>query len=291
MRPWSALAVCAACAFGSVAVWAQQPGGPGGPNSGTPRVEVARAAVTEKTLTTTVGGRLRPANTVTHVASVNGIVTTVNVREGQQVKVGQRLFGIERADVAGSYLPAVIVARIEGVVSEVHVQPANEVKSGAAGVTVIDTSGYSLTSSISDKDAFKIQTGGEITGKAVGGQTLAGVLLWRSPEPDYETGLYSLTFRFPNGPGAHLGQFVSIEIPVATARGIFVPQSVLVRRYGRYFVWTVSEASTLKSRAVVTGAVYGDYILIEKGLEVGDRYLSRISRNEREDMAVVVAER
>jgi hypothetical protein len=42
---------------------------------------------------------------------------------------------------------------------------------------------------------------------------------------------------------------------------------------------------------VDTGARYGDYILIEKGLEVGDRYLTRISRNEREDMPVVVAGR
>jgi multidrug efflux pump subunit AcrA (membrane-fusion protein) len=177
------------------------------------------------------------------------------------------------------------------VVSVVHVQPANEVKSGAAGVTVIDTNGYSLTASVSDKDAFRIQTGGEVTGRTVDGQALKGVLLWRTPEPDYATGLYAVSFRFPSVPGVHLGQFVAIDIPVERARGIFVPQSILVRRYGRYYVWTVSEASTLKSLAVETGAKYGDYILIEKGLAVGDRYLTRLSRNEREDMPVVVAGR
>jgi multidrug efflux pump subunit AcrA (membrane-fusion protein) len=291
MKPWRVVAACAVCALVSVVARAQQPAAQGGAGGGAQRVEVARAAVTERALSTTVGGRLLPANTVTHVVSVNGIVASVDVREGQQVKVGQRLFGIERADAAGSFVPAVVTARIEGVVSEVHVQPANEVKSGAAGVTVIDTSGYSLTASVSDKDAFRIQTGGEVTGRTVDGKALAGVLLWRTPEPDYATGLYSLSFRFPSAPGAHLGQFVAIDVPVQKARGIFVPQSVLVRRYGRYYVWTVSEASTLKSREVETGAKYGDYVLIEKGLDVGDRYLTRISRNEREDMPVVVAGR
>jgi multidrug efflux pump subunit AcrA (membrane-fusion protein) len=294
MKPRKALVTLAAWVLAGAAGWAQMPGGPGGPGGGpgeAMRVQVADAAVSEKTLTTTVGGRLRPANTVTHLASVNGIVTVVNVREGQRVGVGARLFAIERADVSGSYVPAVVMARIAGVVSEVHVQPGHEVKTGAAGVTIIDTDGYTVTASVSDKDAFRIQTGGEITGKTVDGQKLTGVLLWRSAEPDYTTGLYSLVFQFPSSPAAHLGQFVAIDIPVARARGIFVPQSVLVRRYGRYYVWTVSEASTLKSRTVEAGARYGDYVLIEKGLEVGDRYLTRLSRNEREDQPVIVAGR
>jgi multidrug efflux pump subunit AcrA (membrane-fusion protein) len=291
MKPWKVLVAFAALFLACIAVWTQEPGGPGGGPGSAMRVQVAQAAVSEQVFTTTVGGRLQPANTVMHLASVNGIVAAVNVREGQRVGVGARLFSIERADVSGTYVPAVVTARIAGIVSEVQVQPGHEVKTGAAGVTIIDTNGFSLTASVSDKDAFRIQTGGEITGKTVGGPTLVGTLLWRSAEPDYATGLYSLVFQFPSSPAAYLGQFVAIDIPVARARGIFVPQSVLVRRYGRYYVWTVSEASTLKSRPVETGARYGDYVLIEKGLEIGDRYLTRLSRNEREDLPVVVAGR
>jgi multidrug efflux pump subunit AcrA (membrane-fusion protein) len=291
MKPLKALVAFAAFAVAAAAGWAQMPGGPGGGSGEVMRVQVAKAAVSEQVLTTTVGGRLHPANTVAHQASVNGVVTAVYVREGQRVAAGARLFAIERADVSGSYVPAVVAARITGIVSEVLVQPGHEVKAGAAGVTIIDTDGYTLTASVSDKDAFRIQAGGQVTGRTVSGETLTGVLLWRSAEPDYATGLYSLVFQFPSGPAAHLGQFVAIDIPVARARGIFVPQAVLVRRYGRYYVWTVSAESTLKSRAVETGGRYGDYVLIEKGLEVGDRYLTRLSRMEREDLPVVVAGR
>jgi len=292
MKSPNARAAVAACLLAGAAAWAQMPGGPGGPGGGAGeaiRVQAAKAAVTEQILTTTVGGRLRPANTVTHQASVNGIVAAVYVREGQRVAAGARLFAIERADVSGSYVPAVVAARIAGVVSEVLAQPGHEVKAGAPGVTVIDTDGYTLTPSVSDKDAFRIQTGGEATGRTVSGETLTGSLLWRSAEPDYATGLYSLVFRFPNGSAAHLGQFVAIDIPVARTRGIFVPQAAIVRRYGRDYVWTVTAESTLKSRAVETGARYGDSVLVVKGLEVGDRYLTRLSRQEREDLPVVVA--
>jgi len=289
MKSPKALAAVAVCLLAGAAAWAQMPGGPGGGTGEALRVQVAKAAITEQVLSTTVGGRLRPASTVTHQATVNGIVAAVYVREGQRVAAGARLFAIERADVSGSYVPAVVAARIAGVVSEVLVQPGHEVKAGAPGVTVIDTDGYSLTASVSDKDAFRIQTGGEVTGRTVSGETLAGSLLWRSAEPDYATGLYSLEFRFPNGSAAHLGQFVAIDIPVARARGIFVPQAVIVRRYGRDYVWTVSAESTLKSLAVETGARYGDSVLIVKGLEVGDRYLTRLSRQEREDLPVAVA--
>jgi len=291
MKSPNALVAVAACLLAATAAWAQMPGGPGGGSGEALRVQVAKAAVSEQVLTTTVGGRLRPANTVAHQASVNGIVAGVYVREGQRVAAGSRLFAIERADVSGSYVPAVVAARIAGVVSEVLVQPGHEVKAGAPGVTVIDTDGYSLTASVSDKDAFRIQAGGEVTGRTVSGETLTGTLLGRSAEPDYATGLYSLEFQFPNGSAAHLGQFVAIDIPVARARGIFVPQAVIVRRYGRDFIWTVSAESTLKSRAVETGARYGDAVLIVKGLEVGDRYLTRLSRQEREDLPVVVAGR
>src|SRR4030042_813593 len=106
MKPWKALAAFAAGVLAGAAVWAQAPGGPGGPGGGrgdAMRVQGAPAAVSEQGLPTPVGGRLRPANTVTHLASVNGIVTTVHVREGQRVGVGARLFAIERADVSGSY--------------------------------------------------------------------------------------------------------------------------------------------------------------------------------------------
>ena len=133
---------------------------------------------------------------------------------------------------------------------------------------------------------YKLKTlpgiGDTVTGKAVGGESLSGKLVARSPEPDYRTGLYTLTFRFPNVASAYLGQFVAIELPVGATSGIFIPQSVLVRRYGRYFVWTVTPENTLRTIPVTPGPVFGSVVLIKEGLDEGDSFLTRVSGRERE---------
>ena len=130
-----------------------------------------------------------------------------------------------------------------------------------------------------------------MTGQIAGGRTLNGVLASRSPEPDYGTGLYTLTFLFPNIDPANLGRFVAVELPVDVVRGIFISQSSLVRRYGRYFVWEVGDDSTIKTVSVVNGPMYGDSVLIKEGLTVGDRFVLRPTGREKEGDSIEVAER
>jgi multidrug efflux pump subunit AcrA (membrane-fusion protein) len=258
---------------------------------GPAKVPVSRARISEQRLSTTVGGRLRPANSVAHQASADGIVKSVDVRVGERVVIDQRLFSIEREDVMGSYMPLVVTARISGVVSEIAIQPKNEIRSGAAGVSIIDTSGFSMDASISDKDVFKVEIGSGVQGRVAGGGSIDGTVTARSPEPNYSTGLYTLNFQFLAGEAGHLGQFVAVELPVDVVEGVFISQSSLVRRYGRYFVWSVADENTLKTVPVIIGPMYGDAVLIKEGLAVGDRFVARVTGREREGVAVTPVER
>jgi multidrug efflux pump subunit AcrA (membrane-fusion protein) len=261
-------------------------GSPGAPaGGGGPPVAEARESVQFRTIA--VGGRLRPLKRVEHQAPSAGIVASVSVSVGQSVRAGQGLFSIRRRDdVNNLYKPAVVTARIGGRVAEVLVQSQDEISAGQNGVVIIGTDGYVLDAAITDKDAFKVDVGEAVTARSVGGTRLSGILTVRSQEPDYQTGLFSLTFEFPDSQRTHIGEFVLVELPVDRSRGLFVPRELVVRRYGSYYLWLVNREGLLEAREVDLGETYGQLVRIDRGLEPGERYLTRLTGREREGARV-----
>jgi multidrug efflux pump subunit AcrA (membrane-fusion protein) len=267
-------------------------GGPGGAQAerGVPEL-TGVVEVSERTFTTTVAGRLRPANSVQHSATVTGVVSDVRVTVGSRVTAGEALYTVVRDDAGGNYAPVVVRARIGGVVSTVSVAPNSGIRTGDDGVSIIDRTAYDLTAWVSDKDAFVVPVGTAVTGRTTDGASLRGSVAAWSPEPDYQTGLYSLTIRFAGTEAAFPGRFVTVDLPVERVRGVFVPQELLLRRYGRYYIWTVTENDTLADREVVTGRTHGEDILVVEGVHPGDRILLRRRGNEQAGMALRDLER
>lgn len=263
------------------------PGAGSGQDEGADRSPIAIAQVSQQSHTITVGGRLEPQSRIVHKTSSSGYIQSVRVREGQLVQAGEELLSIKRKDdVMDLYKPVPVTARITGRVSEVLVQVEAEVNAGEPAVVVLGTEGYVLEANVSDKDAFRIDIGQQVSGLTAGGTTISGVLLSRSQEPDYSTGLFELTFQFPDSQRVGVGEFVLIDLPVDRVRGLFVPRDVVVRRYGKFFLWIVNESQALEAREVTLGPVFGDLVLIKDGLQPGERYLRRLTGREREGAAV-----
>ena len=252
--------------------------------NGAPRVAVAELA--ERSQYVSVAGRLKPQSRIAHQATAAGYVSEIMVAEGQAVAEGQPLFSIERNEVGRTFKPVIVESRVRGVVSEVLVELTKEVKAGDPGVLVVATDSYSMEARISDKDAFKVTVGQKVAGRSPDGARFAGVLVSRSQEPDYQTGLFSLTFEFPRAPGASIGTLLIVELPTDTKRGVFINRDVVVRRYGKFFVWVVTAGETLEAREVRVGPVYGEQVQIENGLSPGERYLSRINGREKAGMSL-----
>ncbi|MDP3180140.1 MAG: HlyD family efflux transporter periplasmic adaptor subunit, partial [Spirochaetaceae bacterium] len=242
---------------------------------------VGRAAISEIPLTTKIAGRLTPASSIAHPATAAGNVSAIYVNVGQSVKAGDRLFSVVRDDLSGSFVPAVATARISGIVSSISVKADALVKSGDSGVTIIDGRTLYLKALLSDKDAMSVEIGAKVEAAATGGTSLSGVLIARSPEPDYQTGLFTATIEFSAVPGAFPGQYVTAELRIGAARGIFVQQELLQRMYGRYQLWIVDAQGLLESRRVSIGAIYGDRVLITEGLAAGDRLLLKRTGREK----------
>ena len=278
----------------SVTVMAQQGstgqsgGGTGGsPPGGAEGSPVAVAEPSEQVHSITVGGRLEPQSRIVHKISTGGFVLSISVQEGQLVEAGEELLKVRRKDdVLELYKPVPLNARISGRVSEVLVQPEAEVAAGQSAVVILDTKAYLLKANVSDKDAFRIDVGQQVTGRTAEGTPVRGVLLSRSAEPDYSTGLFELTFRFPDGQRVSIGEFVLIDLPVERLRGLFVPRDAVVRRYGKYFLWIVNGSQNLEAREVRPGQVFGDLVAIGEGLNPGERYLQVLTGREREGSPV-----
>jgi multidrug efflux pump subunit AcrA (membrane-fusion protein) len=248
---------------------------------------VATAAVTEQFHIISVGGRLQPRKRIVHHVPVEGYVRSVLVEEGDRVTAGQQLFTVERRDdVTRVFKPAVVTSRIDGYVSEVNIQVEDAVDEEEQAVVVIGTEGYVMDAYISDKDAFKLNIGESVDAHSPGGGRITGELMYRSREPDYDTGLFTLTFHFPNDRETHVGEFVVIDLPVDRERGIFVRRELVTRRYGEYYLWIVNADQVLEARAVELGESYGDLVRIESGLAEGERYLTRLSGREKEGMEI-----
>jgi len=210
------------------------------------------------------------------------------VRVGDRVAEGQALVTISRDAPGESYRPLVVVSRIAGRVSEILVMARAEVRAGAAAVTVIDDSEFRLVAALSDKDAFRVAGMGTVTviAHSADGALLRGSLLSVSAEPDYATGLFSATLRFPTQAGARIGMVLFMDLPVESVNGLFVRQSLIVRRFGRSVMWVVDADDRLKQIPVTTGKPNGEDILITSGLEPGTRYPSRLTGYEKDGLSI-----
>jgi multidrug efflux pump subunit AcrA (membrane-fusion protein) len=249
-------------------------------------IPLEEARLTVEYRSVSVGGRLQPRSRVVHEVISDGYILTVDVREGQRVSAGQRLFSIDKDELIGRYRPVVVSSRIAGLVSAVEIREKDEVKAGQGAVTVVGQDGYTLEATVSDKDAFKLAVGQMVEGRTTAGRRVRGRLTYRSLEPDYQTGLFSLEFDFLDVGELHVGEYVLLELPVERTEGIFVRRELVARRYGRYYLWVVGVGDVLEAREITPGPSFGDRVLIAGGLSPGERYLSELSGREREGQRV-----
>lgn len=272
--------------FFVVAVLPAQRGGrpaPGGAGSDDP----AALELGVRSHAIDVAGRLEPPSRIVHRIPSAGYVLSIAVREGQRVAEGDELLRVRRSDdVLDIYQPVPLRARVPGRIAEISVDRGSEVSVGDEAVTIIGTDGYLLFAYVSDKDAFRVDTGQRITATTTDGGRVRGVLETRSQEPDYETGLFELTFRFSSDPLLRIGEFLVIELPVDRVEGVFVPRDAVVRRYGSFFLWIVGEDGTLEAREVVVGDSFAGEVHLADGVVPGERFLPAPTGREREGQPV-----
>lgn len=275
----------------TVLLAAQQRGGMSGGNRSSGGNERDGSLITEAVISTRsnsilVAGRLEPRSRIIHNSSVSGSVGELFVDIGDHVQAGDHLFRIDRNVIGQSFKPVYVDSKISGIVSEINIQIYSDINDGTPGVTIIATDSYFVGAVISDKDAFKIKIGQGVTGTNPEGLSIRGILSGRSQEPDYNTGLFNLSFQFPQKEGFYIGSFILVQLSTDQIEGIFISRDLLVRRYGKYFLWLLDDEEKLTAREVESGAIFGDDVHIVSGLNPGERYLSQLTGKETEGMDI-----
>jgi len=230
----------------------------------------------------TVGGRLNPIRKIAHSLPVEGYVEALFVSPGKRVTKGEELLQINREVIGESFRPVYLTARIDGLVSQIHVYSKEEVRSGTLGITIIDDSRFSLSASLSDRDSqgVKALIGQRVSGKNSQDEEFQGIIRSLSPEPDYETGLFTLHLEFPPQRGLTLGTVLFVDLPVEKPQGITVEKTALFTEGEQTFLWLLGKDNTLTKQEVTLGKENRETFEIPNGLTQGDRYIREIGGNE-----------
>lgn len=236
----------------------------------------------------TVGGRLQPRSKIVHTVPVAGYVEDILVRVGDRVSEGQLLARLTRGVVGETFRPALLESRMAGVVSAVQIYEKQEVGAGSAAVTILDDRSLTLEAALSDRDARDIRALGriEVTGVTPEGKSFTGKIVQLSLEPDYATGLFTLTMEFPRAPDMFLGMVLFVDLPARKAEGITVETTALVFSGEQAFLWLLDDENLLRRRPVISGQNQGINTLILEGLSPGERYIRQPGGREEEGLGL-----
>ena len=179
-----------------------------------------------------------------------------------------------------------IKAPIGGRLGLTQVDPGNQVHTsdtnGVAIITQVDPMGvlYTIPQDTLPRVLERLRAGEKLPvdawDKEQKNLLAKGELVSTDNVIDVTTGTVRLKARFPNAQGKLFpNQFVNVRMVVDTRRGVVtVPSAAIQRSAQGTVVYVVKDDSTVTLRPVTTGPTEGQVIVIEKGLEAGERVVT-----------------
>ncbi len=225
--------------------------------------------------TVEVVGYLNPSSSLLILSPFQGRVASIYVKEGDKVKRGTRLFSVVKINQVGTFNQNTVYAPTSGYISQIPIEINQEVAASTPILSLIKLEYLKIQSTLSDKDAFLIDTKSPSEVDAEN-EILEGTVAIRPLEPDYETGLFPVEIHFPlksvNEATRWLGRFVTAKIKTNSTTGYFVKNSAIVQQGVGPSVWTVNEDNVLLLSSIIPVAIYGDMTLLKERPE-GVSYL------------------
>lgn len=244
-------------------------------------------------------GDLSPKDIVEVFAKVGGTLEEVGVREGEQVRKGQRVAMVQPGQSsADKYLPVEVVAPIDGTVmaceSRNYYDEAGMAKTGQRISGVYDSGSPTclmqigdmrkmvVKLNVSEMEVLKLRQGMpvKITADALPGLELSGTidLIAPSAEKDNRSGVK--TFRVEAGvphpaAGMRPGMTARIETVMESKKNTLkMPIAGLFEEHGKRFAYLYVPGASSKKVQLTTGLRNDLDVEILKGLSEGDQVYS-----------------
>lgn len=173
----------------------------------------------------------------------------------------------------------VVRAPIEGILDDRFVEIGTMVSPGSPVVRVMDMDTAVIRAGVPERYAVDIERGRpvSITVDALGGRVFEGLIDWVGAAVDPDGRTFGVEVLVPN-PGATIkpGMVADVRIDRRDVEeAVVVPQEAVLRREDGYIVYVIAEnaagASVAETRSVQPGSSQGARVVIESGLEPGDR--------------------
>ena len=174
----------------------------------------------------------------------------------------------------------VVRAPISGIVEDRLVEVGSMVSPGAPVARIVDIGRVKVSGGVPERYAGEIQRGGEaeIVLDAFGGREFTGTIGFVGAAVDEGSRTFPIEVTIPNPNGLiKPGMIATVRV----ARGgsneaIVVPQEAVLREEDGYIVYVATERggeTVAEARVVVPGSSQNNRVVIEAGLEPGERVI------------------
>jgi RND family efflux transporter MFP subunit len=167
-----------------------------------------------------------------------------------------------------------IVAADDGVVSSKSAVLGNVVTAGAELFRLVRQGRVEWRAEVDARQLASARVGQAASLTLPSGLNVEGKVRLVSPTLNATTGRGMVYVSLVVGQGAQPGQFASGTIELDSTPALTLPQSAVVLRDGRSYVYVVGDGQRVSSRVVVTGRRQGDRVEVVSGLEASSRVVA-----------------
>ncbi len=165
-------------------------------------------------------------------------------------------------------------APFSGTVNEVMIEVGDYVSRSKKVVRLVDLSQYDLVLNVSNTRVGALELNSTVP-VTVGKKYYEGTLVALQENPDQETNTHKVKIRLD---GADLQAGATAQATLEGQRydnAISVPVTAIQYIDGQPFLFVVNEDKLVENRAVVLGLRVADTIIVESGIESGERVVAR----------------
>lgn len=204
---------------------------------------------------------------------------------GTEINYLRARYGAETADANARVLAArlertVVRAPIGGILDDRMVEVGSMVAPGTPVARIVDADPVEVTAGVPERYARDIGAGAvaRVRIDGPGGGTYEGKAAYVGTAVDERTRTFPVEFTIGN-PGGVLkpGMVAQLDLARGSTDGaLLVPRQAVQRASDGYFVYVVTgegEQTMAQARAVVLGAGAGTDVVVESGLEPGERVI------------------
>ena len=173
------------------------------------------------------------------------------------------------------------VAPESGIISNLNISAGQYITAGMPVATIVNDSRLILKTGVGETQIAKLRKGQPVQISYPGlAAPLSGSVRGFGITPLPNSATYPVEIDIPANPGLLPGMVVSAKILTERYSGLLYSSlTYFSNEFGRNFAYVVDAKNIARKREVKLGRVIGEFVLIESGLEPGDRVVTSGAEN------------